>query len=759
MNFEIDMKKLFLYFFLSFSSFSSMAQYHFNGHIVDEQSQPVLAAALMSNINLKGNVPDGSRHLNFNTPDQKFSPLFRHVEFATTAIDVDSVLNDTIIVPKTVGLLEEAVVKAFERNSAAKDAAVAVTVLSKQSLDRFGNNSFVAAVNTVPGVKMDERSPGSYRLSIRGNLLRSTFGVRNVKVYWNGIPFTDASGNTYFNQLSLNNIDRMEIIKGPSGSMYGSGTGGVVLLSSGGSNTTNEKSFGVQATMGSYGLLSANASYQQTGNAATSISVSHQQSNGYRNHSNMRRDVAHYTGSYVLNNRQTVHANVFYSDLFYQTPGGLTRAELNTNPRLARPAAGIFQSAATQKAALYLKTIYAGFSHEYRFNNRWNNTSSVYSSYTDFKNPSIRNYEKKYESGIGGRTVFQYRAGSFFTGTFGAELQRGTSHIGVFGNRAGVKDTLQFRAEIASRQANVFAQADVELPLGFFLSGGMSYNKFYYEYQKKNIATTKQSSQFNPQLVPRISLMKKFAAVNIYAAISKGYSVPSIDEVVAGNDAFNAGLKAETAINYEVGLKGDIIKNKLWTDAAFYIFGLQNTIVGRRNAGGGDFYTNAGKTRQRGAELSLHYLPINRVTGFLREVKFMGNYTHINARFKNYQQGSIKYDGNKLTGTPPNVFVFTADLTTSAKIYSNISYNYTDHIPLNDANSFYAGAYHLAFVKVGYRSGRASGTEFNYFVTAERSFNRPFSLGNDLNAAGNRYFNPSAPQNFSVGIQCRFHVK
>ena len=79
---------------------------------------------------------------------------------------------------------------------------------------------------------MEERSPGSFRLAIRGSSLRSPFGVRNVKVYWNGIPFTDAGGNTYLNLFDFNSIANIEVIKGPGGSMYGAGTGGVVLLES-----------------------------------------------------------------------------------------------------------------------------------------------------------------------------------------------------------------------------------------------------------------------------------------------------------------------------------------------------------------------------------------------------------------------------------------------------------------------------------------------------------------------------------------------
>ena len=753
------MNKIFLTSLFTFWLHYCLAQYTFTGRVLDEQQQPVAGVIVTVEKSKAIAVTDSNGLFSFPYFSKNYMLRFSHVGFVNNSIRVNDFLPSLIVLIRNNELLEETIVKAFEKNSKLTNVAAAITVLSKATLERFGTASFVAAVNTVPGVKMDERSPGSYRLSIRGNLLRSTFGVRNVKVYWNGIPFTDANGNTYFNQLAANNISRMEIIKGPSGSMYGSGTGGVVLLSSGYAAALKQQSVNVQATAGSYGLFSANASYQKTGKMQTAVSLSHQQSDGYRVHTNMRRDVAHYSGSYQLSKKQKLNANVFYSDLYYQTPGGLTRLELNVNPKQARPASGIFKSAQTQQAAIYLKTIYAGLSHEVVFNNRWSNTASIYSSYTDFKNPTIRNYEKKYERGLGGRTVFQYKH-RFFTGTFGGEIQHGFFNTAVYDNKAGTMDTFRFSAAIQSRQVNVFAQTDLELPLRFLLNAGLSYNNFYYGYRKTSAANAaKLSSSFSPQVVPRVSLLKKINSISVYAAVSKGYSVPSIDEVHAGNDIFNTALKPETAINYEAGFKGDLIKNKLWMDAAFYIFSLQNTIVSRRDAGGGDYYINAGKTKQQGAELSVHYLPVNNMQGFLQQLKLSSSFTNIKASFKNYQQGANKYDGNKLTGTPPNVFVITAELISSKKIYSNFSYSYTDHIPLNDANSFYAPSYQLLFAKLGYKTIIGKTTETNFYATAEKSFNNPYSLGNDLNAAGNRFFNPSAPQNFSIGIQCHFKVK
>ena len=129
-------------------------------------------------------------------------------------------------------LLQEVVVQAYEQNRRLSDVPVAVGVITTAEWNRYNKMSIVPAMNSVPGVRMEERSPGSYRLSFRGSTLRSPFGVRNVKVYIDGIPFTDPGGNTYLTQLAPFDMYSLELIKGPAGSLYGAATGGALLIKS-----------------------------------------------------------------------------------------------------------------------------------------------------------------------------------------------------------------------------------------------------------------------------------------------------------------------------------------------------------------------------------------------------------------------------------------------------------------------------------------------------------------------------------------------
>jgi iron complex outermembrane receptor protein len=748
------MRKIPLLFFCFLCNVLCNAQTSHAGKVIDENGKPLQGVTITAGKNIFSTT-DSAGFYFISAEPENAELTFSHIGFITYNISAKKIAGQVVKLYRNNEFLEEAIVTAFENKSTINSVPASVSVLGKAALNRYSGQSFVSAINTVPGVKMDERSPGSYRLSIRGNLLRSAFGVRNVKVYWNGIPFSDASGNTYFNQLSPENIGRVEILKGPSGSMYGSGTGGVVLLNSG-LSSVREKVISVDAAAGSYGLFSTGAAYTQSGINATSVSFQHQQSDGYRVQANMRRDVANYTGSYRINSHQRINANVFYSDLFYQTPGGLTLTELTADPRQARPAAGAFPGAVTQNAAIYLKTLYAGFSHEYE-RGKWSNSTGLYASYTDFKNPTIRNYEDKYERGVGGRTVFKYK-NNLWAYTFGGEFQSGLINTSVHGNRGGVKDTLQYQDKIHSRQYNIFLQLAFSPVRNFSVTAGVSYNNFHYGFRRLSEAQNR-SSDFTPQFVPRIAASYKLGQTYLYANVSKGYSPPSIDEVHASDGIFNTNLKAETGLNYETGIRTQLLPNKLWLDGSVYLFQLRNTIVSRRDSSGADFYVNAGKTKQFGAEIGLSYLPVKHQEEFVRQLKIWINYTYIHARFGQYQQGINKYDGNKLTGTPPDVLVGGIDIATSPGIYANLTYSYTSRLPLNDANTFFATSYNLFIAKAGYKIDLCKKATADLYAAYEHSFNNPYSLGNDLNAAGNRYFNPSAPSMFTVGAKFRFMVK
>ncbi|MFM2362406.1 MAG: hypothetical protein RLZZ316_1308, partial [Bacteroidota bacterium] len=285
--------------------------------------------------------------------------------------------------------LEEVTITAFGQNKTINNSSVAVRVLQSNNADRVNKTSLVNGFNSIAGVRMEERSPGSYRINIRGSSLRSPFGVRNVKVYWNDIPLTDPGGNTYFNQIAFNNFNNIEIFKGPAGSMYGAGTGGLLIINSF-ANSWHPKTT-EELVVGSNNLVNALATIQfGNSNNKNSIAVSTTRSNGYRDNSAMERKNILWNSQLKISERQTITTLLNYTNLYYQTPGGLNATEFAANPKQARPAAGGFPSAAVAKAAIYQKNLLVGITSTYQFNTAFKNTTAVYAAYAQIKNPTFR---------------------------------------------------------------------------------------------------------------------------------------------------------------------------------------------------------------------------------------------------------------------------------------------------------------------------------------------------------------------------------
>jgi len=307
-------------------------------------------------------------------------------------------------------------------------------------------------------------------------------------------------------------------------------------------------------------------------------------------------------------------------------------------------------------------------------------------------------------------------------------------------------------------QLNVFMQTGYKFATHYTITAGLSYNHFKYGFNRLFPAEIPSAAGFTPQFIPRIALQKNVQIGTVYASYSLGYSPPTIDEIHAGNGIFNKDLKAEASTSYEAGAKITVVKNLLFAELAIYKTDLRNTIVVRKDASGGDFFVNAGSTSQHGIEYSINGYPIKKTSGFVKLMQLQLTGNMVKARFNNYKRGTQVFDGNKLTGTAPLTLSLMADIVTAAAFYANFTYTYTDRIPLNDANSFYAKAYNLLFVKIGTEQ-LLKKAKTNIFVSMMHSFNKNYSLGNDLNADGNRFFNPSVLQTFTAGVTFGFAGK
>ncbi len=753
-----EMKTIFFYI-LTILFFTNLVCAQSTLTIKDLETNNPLAGANVRNLindQLSVSAPNGKVDISGADIGAKFSISF--IGYITR----EYILKDgpnTVWLEPDYQMLNTLTVIGYENNRKLSEIAGSYAINSKLVMDRFNDESLVRSMNTLPGIRFEERSPSSYRVSIRGNLLRAPYGVRNVKVYWNDIPYTDPTGNTPLNLLDLNNIGKVEIIKGPAGSIFGAGIGGVLNIQS---DVVQIKplSANISYTAGSYGYHKVSANLN-TGNSSSRFSLRYakQKGDGYRDHTNFDREVIQMSGAFFTSEKRTLTAQILYSNLFYQLPGGLTKEQYDENPRQARP------GAAAKNTSIDHQNFMAGLVQDYEWNNKINNKTSIYFTNGVKENPFITNYELEKLKSFGGRTSFGFKTNlgnmpTLFTA--GAELNYGNLHASNHGNVDGYADTLRYEDELKSLQSFIFLQADMNLSDKWILNLGASLNYLNYDINRlKDVAldTSYQIKRtFNPEFIPRIGIVGKLTNdLSVHGSISSGFSPPTTEEVRTSDGGINEDLEAEKGINYEIGLRGNSRNEKLYYDLTAFWMQQKETIVSKTTEFGTVIFENAGSTSQAGVELLLGYSFINDPSRVISLFKIQTAYTYHNFTFEDYVKRSrgenVDYSGNDLTGTAPNISVTTLDLQARSGIYLNFTYNFTDKIPLNDANSVYADSYQLVSLKTGWKFLIKQKHLIDVSFGIDNLLNEKYSLGNDLNAFGRRYYNPSPERNYYGGLK------
>lgn len=647
--------------------------------------------------------------------------------------------------------LDEINIQAFEVKSNRLTTTANVNLITARTMERYAGTSWVNAINTVSGVRMEERSPGSYRFSVRGSMIRAPFGIRNVKFYWNGIPFTDASGNTSLNSLDYGAIQSMQIIKGPGSSLYGAGNGGVVLMQSGaGERTQNrvEQSFGV----GKYGFLN-NSTHLQIGDI--SVQYGHTQQDGYRNHSAMGRDAIRFTSKSKIGRKGTLSLLGMYSDLHYQTPGGITLAQYQTDPKLARQPTATLPGSEAQKAAIYTKVAFIGGNYQLQLSDHWTQSHALYLSTNDFTNPFISNYEKRDEQGFGGRNVWQNTSkwGEIPTNwTTGFEWQYGKSAQRNYDNTGGIPADIQTAEDITSSNLSVFSQLEAVVFPTLTLSAGLSYNTFKYKYERFVASPYVQDARsFDGILIPRFALNKTFADTwALVASYSSGYSPPTLQEVRPSAGGFRRDLNAEKGGNVELGMRK--FTKHFSAEINAYQFQLKESIVRRSDESGSEYFVNAGRTRQQGLEWAVAYdFKINPNFPGIFKVWHQGTLSKY--IFKDYVNGTTDISNKEIPGVPRFTQTTGIDALLPYGVSAYLSYQHGGSFYLNDANTIENTPYNQWTAKVAWKKSWSKNLYSELSASAEKVNAGIYSLGYDLNAFGNRYYNAAPKNNVWAGLK------
>ena len=612
------------------------------------------------------------------------------------------------------------------------------------------------ALNQAPGVQLEERSPGSLRMSIRGSSLRSPFGVRNVKMYYNGLPITDAGGNTYLNMLSPSALGSVELAKGPAASMYGTGTGGVMWMQSPGAAPR----VSLQAEGGSYGQARLGVNMYNTGEKyqRSFLSMNTHYAKGYR----QQTESYGWNSAFVLNlnGNRPKEFTILTNQIRYGTPGGLTRAQMLENPRMARPAAGTQPSAEAVDAHILQQNMAVGFTRKSRVQAPWQNTSSLFAMLSSVMNSSIRNYETRLEPVAGLRSTFtrSFPAGLFNSvWTAGTEWQLGGSGIKVHDNHEGEKGDLQTEDVVLQWNGFVFVQHELALSQRLRFVQGISANhQSLLLNRKAGPGKGEHRKTYALEWMPRFQLEYSFSpAFRTQLVASRGFSPPTLGEVIPSTTIINTELAPETGWNLEWSNRLRMAGGRLQWQSSLYRFDLKNAIVQQRDDAGADFFINAGSVKQWGIENQLTWnAPSSNRTGFsLQSASFAHQYQPY--RFTKYNKNEENFDGHHVPGVPEQGLTALITVLLPGEFRLMPSWFYQSPLWLNDANTEQSGAMNRVMLRLEKTLHSLPNRQWRIFAGVDNLLNDSYSFGYDINAFGGRFYNPAPERRFFIGVSMR----
>ena len=678
----------------------------------------------------------------------KVSNAETHLPLSSFQLPTDS--SDSIHL--TINI-QEIVVKAFGSEKRLFDTPGSIAIIPNSQLMTEPSFTLAPLVNKIPGVWMQSGSINTNRLTIRGIGTRSPYGTNKIRAYYGDIPLTNGVGETTLEDIDLDQIADIEIIKGPASGFYGSGLGGVLLFNPAKPTSTQ---FSQRVSVGSFQTIKYTGKLEVAlKNSSHSLVYSHFHSNGYRENNESNRH--NLTGSTSFTRNQTT---VNLLGVFIQTeayiPSSIDLETFQTTPEKAAS-----NWAATRGYKHYEKA-FGGMTIQQGFNRNWLAKVSLFGQYNT--NDELRPFNILQEKNhyVGERSVVEKKiisGKSIIRLLLGNEYFRENYQWQTLQNNNRTTGNLLSDNHEYRRYNNVFILTDLNIEQRLIVLASLNWNRTNYRYEDQFMADGDQSGdhQFPSILSPRLAASWILTPnVRLFSVFSHGFSPPTLEETLMPGGQRNMLIKPETGWNFELGAKGSI-SSSLFVELSVYYMKVKNLLVAQRT--GEDQYMgiNAGGTNHPGLEIRMDYRLINRPS-FITYFRVNGSLTRY--RFAEFNDNGNDYAGNQLPGTPDLMTNWMLETTHTKGFFLNLHYLTVGRMPLRDDNSIYSDAYALANVMAGYEK-----TFHHLSITLTSGIQNLLDIRYasmvliNATAVGNqspRYYYPGLPRNYKSEVSLKY---
>ncbi|MDV4315431.1 TonB-dependent receptor [Acinetobacter indicus] len=673
-------------------------------------------------------------------------------------------------------------VQAVHTNSELLSTSASIQKVQAATVQNNANVSLSEVLQGVTGLQINNREnyAQDLQISMRGFGARSTFGVRGIRMYVDGIPATMPDGQGQSSNIDLNSLDHIEVLTGPFSSLYGNSSGGTILAET--KEGQGKDSIQVGLNAGSHHKQQANIQLQggseQANQPAYVISSSYFDTDGFRDHSAAQKVLNNAKLTWNLEDGSKINWVMNRVDIDADDPQGLKHEQWKANPKQVNDSKNTYnvrkEIEQTQTGLTWTKPL--------------NDQQELYSMFY-LGNRQVVQYQSIPKCGInkvtgecipnssqlnprhaGGVIDFDrdyYGADFRWTGkevlpnttlVAGVALDRMVEDRKGYENyddtgRYGVKGDLRRNENNTLWNLDPYVQASWQFLPTWHLDTGLRYSNVHYESDDHYIVAGNgddSGSTDYQKLLPSVALgWEILPELYAYASYGKGFETPTFTEMAyptLATSGINFDLKPASSDTYELGLKSQNAFG-MFTLAVFNTVTKNDIVPDDANAGRNTF-RNAEQTLRQGAELAWQHQ-------LWQDLKLSASYSYLDATFDADIAATttkpLIEKGTYIPGIAKNQAFTRIAWQPKQGFQAGLEARYMDKIYVDDINSDTAPSYTVVAANVGYLWVNRDW-KVNSYARVDNLFDRNYVGSVIVNDGNSRFFEPVDGRNFSVGM-------
>ncbi len=649
--------------------------------------------------------------------------------------------------------LDEIVVTATRRESSISSVARSISVADTGRIQNATQQlALDEALAGIPGLYMQNRYnfAQDLRISLRGFGARSSFGIRGIRIFVDGIPETLPDGQAQLDSIDIGSAERIEVLRGPASSLYGNASGGVIAVQSELGNT--QPFVEGKVAVGDFGFRQ----YQvKTGGEFSKLdfllNLSRKEIDGYRDHSRAEGDLVNSKFGFDISEIDRLIVSLNHMDQpVAMDPGGVDAVQAENDPTSARARNVLFD------AGEAISQQRAGF----HYRHKGEDSDLVIRNYyvwRDFSNrlPFVSGGAVDLDRFFYGAGI-QYSASALkndsLNWTIGLDADRQDDHRQRFDNNTGVIGNLVFDQDEKVDSTGIYLHGQYRWNESWSMRGGLRYDRISYDVRDNFLANGDDSGAIDfDELSSSLAINYEFAAGVMFASFSTSFDTPTTTELANpdGSGGFNDSLVAQTALNYEIGFKRSA--DSLYYELAVFHISLDDELVPFELAAfpGRTFFANAGKSSRNGIETMARW---KWESGFQAEL----SYTWSDFTFDEFaDDNGNDFSGKHLPGLPRHFAYASLTYDNEKNLYGTFEINYSGDLYANNANDVNVPSYVVSNLRFGYR-GVLGRWQVEPYLGINNLFDESYNSNIRINAFGGRFFEPAPIRNYYAGIVMRF---